>query len=140
MSAQEGTGQSSDGFTLIELLVVMVVVGILAALASGALLTQRRKAQEASTKSDLRAIVKEIQTYYVDASGTLDITGDPTTSTWELAEGATVLAAGKLSDGNTVSLSSTVTAVDAYCVGMISDNADAKHFRATPSGLEVGDC
>jgi type II secretion system protein G len=72
-----------DGFTLIELLVVIIIIGILAAIAIPVFLNRRKKAADASLKSDIRVVVSELETYFVDsqqypaASGTDALTVFP---------------------------------------------------------------
>ena len=58
--------EKEKGFTLIELLVVIIIIGILAAIAIPVFLNQRKKAVDASVKSDLRTVANEMETMYVD--------------------------------------------------------------------------
>lgn len=46
-----------EGFTLIELLVVIVIIGILVTIAIGAFLNQRKTANDAAVKSDMRNMI-----------------------------------------------------------------------------------
>ena len=52
------------GFTLIELLVVILIIGILAAIALPAFLSQRSKGQDADAKSQARNLVSHVEGYY----------------------------------------------------------------------------
>lgn len=53
--------RNEDGFSLIEVLVVILVIGILAAIVLGVMLGQRDKGQDASAKSQVRALVPAME-------------------------------------------------------------------------------
>lgn len=130
--------RGDPGFILIELLVVMVVVGLLAAIAVPALVMQRRKAYEASAKSDVKAITSDVLAQFVDTVGTLTVSGS--NGTWQLHRDGVLLATGALSEHNVVSPASFVTASGDFCLSIQNRKVDAQYWTADDVGLRAGDC
>jgi type II secretion system protein G len=96
---QKSMAEKDKGFTLIELLVVIIIIGILSAIAIPVFLNQRKKAVDASIKSDLRTVAQSIETYYTDNQAY------PATATQGAAGGDVVVTGGdtvKTSAGNVI--------------------------------------
>jgi type IV pilus assembly protein PilA len=111
---QKSIKEKDEGFTLIELLVVIIIIGILAAIAIPVFLNQRKKAVDASMKSDLRTIANELETFYVDSQAY------PVAATAFTAPILTVgVAPVTLSNGNVPTVlynATTAATATAYCI------------------------
>ncbi len=115
--------EREGGFTLIELLVVIIIIGILAAIAIPVFLNQRKKAVDASIKSDLRTAATALETYFTDNQSYSAVTGQNP----------------KFSQGNTISVATTATG---YCLRGSNPNSDAVTtyfwYDSTSGGLQSG--
>jgi type IV pilus assembly protein PilA len=61
--------KSQSGFTLIELLVVILIIGVLAAIAIPAFLSQTKKANDAAAKTQVGTLQTTMKTYAIENAG-----------------------------------------------------------------------
>ena len=120
-----------QGFTLIELLVVIIIIGILAAIAIPVFLNQRKKAVDASMKSDLKNAATLVETWMVDNPGVrfanpivwMDGRGLPA---------AVPLVGLKVSPGSEIWVDASTNTLGAYCLYIWNPNSSVAPSKSGP--------
>jgi prepilin-type N-terminal cleavage/methylation domain-containing protein len=132
------------GFTLVELLTVMIIVGTIAAIAIPTFLTQRAKAHDASTKTDVTNLGKEVATYYVDGGSglTLDLEVQPGRAV--LADSDGFSTSINLTNGTALPTSNGVANLgnaEEWCIALTDAKGHVKDFSySARRGLQEGTC
>ncbi len=140
--------ENDKGFTLIELLVVIVIIGILAAVAIPIFLNQRKKAADASVKSDVRSVATALETAFTDTAAYPNAP-EITNTTSAASTGGSIVIAGetvKLSPNNWVKAIKYNGAVTAFCVQVVStkgsETTNGYVWKSDAGGLQAAnsDC
>jgi type IV pilus assembly protein PilA len=130
------------GFTLIELLVVILIIGILAAIAIPAFLSQTGKASDSAAKTQVGTLQTTIETYANENNGDFSNATLPALQTIEPTLKDTSTAVAKPLAG----LSTTSFEVESEAVGtkdtykLKSVNGEVTRTCSTPSGTTGGGC
>ena len=117
------------GFTLIELLVVILIIGILAAIAIPALLSQKSKAYDSSAKTVAQTAQTAMETYATENNG--EYTGGTAKKLNEIEPSLNI------SKTNEAELEATVVTNNSYTVTAVAANTGDKYSVVRNSAGEV---
>ncbi len=132
--------KKDSGFTLIELLVVIIIIGILAAIAIPVFLNQRKKGYDAQSKSDLRNIATQEETYFTDnnAYAALLVNGTDAgvTNTVYYRKSANA-GTPTIEFVNAAGTAATPTvATDGFCISTAADSGVTWVYNSSKGGLQ----
>ena len=124
-----------EGFTLIELLVVILIIGILAAVAIPAFLSQKGKGQDANVKSDINSAQTAEESYSTNANSPGYTAADGSAAAnYANLVGVEPTLKGAITGAEGLTVATTVTA-SSPLYGAASANAAYLINATSPSGV-----
>jgi type IV pilus assembly protein PilA len=131
--------QGQEGFTLIELLVVILIIGILAAVAIPAFLSQKGKGQDANVKADINSAQLAEESYATNTNNTGYVAFSKTSDSAILGVESTLKNA---IETGTETLAATVTGTppNAYVITAVSPSGVTYSLSKASDGTLTRTC